>query len=135
MAYTLLWSLLFVLSTSVFQFGFRYGGIDRTFRGLNKGAAESAVVPGEKEGDAPRFLVAAFVRNASSYFSFNLSDYVRKGDYEVDYAFYDEATRKECAGAPEYCTGLGVSLLASVGFGRTYRNHVSFWLVKGTDYE
>ena len=135
MIYMLFWSLLFILSTSAFSFSYSYGGIDRTFKGLNKGAAESAVDPFHPSASgAPRFKVELFLVNAEKYLAYNLSPYVKEGDYATSYSYYLE-DGAEITAKPAYCSGLGVSIEASVAGFSTYRNHVSFWIRKGSTYE
>jgi len=136
MSFMLFWSLFFVLSTTVCQFGYVYGGIDRTFRGLNKGSAESAVDPlHESSSGGPSFNTEVFIHNAEAYLSYNLAPYVVPSDYEVSYAFYDEESGKKFETKPAYCTGLRVSIVANVLSLSTYRNKVSFWIREGISYE
>jgi len=136
MSFLLFWSLFFVLSTTVCQFGFVYGGIDRTFRGLNKGSAEAAVDPlHESSTGGPSFDTEVFVHNAEAYLAFNLTPYVTKSDYEVSFGFYDEETGNRFETKPAYCTGLRVTIVAKVLSFSTYRNQVSFWIREGLNYE
>lgn len=135
MNYMLFWALLFVLATGTFSFSYSYGGIDRTFKGLNKGVAESSVDILEKSASgAPQFAVALFKKNAKSYLAYNLEPYLQGHPYVIEYSYFGE-DRKEISAEPAYCSGLSISFEAPVIDMATYRNEVTFWIKKGTNYE
>jgi hypothetical protein len=135
MDYMFFWSLFFVLSTTVCQFGYIYGGVDRTFRGLNKGAAEAAMDITKKDSRGwPCFQSAIFVEAADAYFAYNLKSYLSPNDYKVTYAFLDEAGQAYST-KPEYCSGFTVTFKARIMDLTEYRNQVTLEVKKGEKYD
>jgi hypothetical protein len=136
MIYMMFWSLFFVLATSVCEFGYAYGGIDRTFKGLNKGAAEASLNMANPDASGmPRFQVALFESNVRKYLAFNLKPYVKEEAYLVAFAYYDAGTGRYFEEAPAYATGAKVTLKASVLSFSVYEDSVRFYVKKGTTYE
>lgn len=134
MGYMFFWSLFFVLSTTVCQFGYIYGGVDRTFRGLNKGAAEAAMDITKHDARGwPMFRSDIFLASADSYFAYNLKDYLNSKDYKITYVFLDE-TGKAYATKPEYCSGFTVTMTARIMDLTDYRNQVTLEVKKGEKY-
>jgi hypothetical protein len=82
-----LWSLILVLSASLFEFSYCYGGIDRTFRGLNKAIPETCLVV-DGEYAYPYFSKDALQSSVASYFDEALKGYAKSGSYSVDFSYY-----------------------------------------------
>jgi hypothetical protein len=136
MIYMIFWSLFFVLATSVCEFGYAYGGIDRTFKGLNKGAAEASLNMANLDASGmPQFQVALFESNVRKYLVFNLKPYVKETAYLVGFSYYDVGTGRYFEKTPAFSTGAKVTLKASVLSFSVYEDSVRFYVRKGTAYE
>jgi hypothetical protein len=83
----LLWALILVLSASLFEFSFCYGGIDRTFRGLNKAIPETCLVVDGAHA-FPYFNKTYFQASVTSYFDEALANYAQSGAYELSFSYY-----------------------------------------------
>jgi hypothetical protein len=135
MGYMFFWSLFFVLSTAVCQFSYLYGGIDRTFRGLNKGAAESSIDITKKDRRGwPMFNTKVFVGNAKAFFAYNLSAYLKPSDYSLKYSFFNEDGSIFIL-EPTFCSALKVTIEADIMSLTHYSNSVYFIMQKGSIYD
>jgi hypothetical protein len=128
----LMYAFYFVLSTAIFEFSYLYGGIDRTFIGLNKGIAESSLLSVDAAGNPlskPYFSADLFEVKTNEYFRVSLSGYL-VDDPSLTYWYFDYSTLAEVARKANP-TGIKVTLRCAIGCFGEYNKSISFALREG----
>lgn len=135
MIYMLFWSLIFVFSTLSLQFSCIYGGVDRTFKGLDKSCAEASLTTfATSSSGGPMFDKEVFSLYAENYFSFNLRAYLAEDDYRLAFYFYDVSSGEESDSELSYCDGIRVNFSANVMGMVKYVNTVAYQVKEGNNH-
>lgn len=127
----LVWSLVFVLSCSSFQYSYLYGGVSRVFAGLRKAVVEAAVVKNKITILSEYSIdVTKLKKTSEEYFTLNLEPYCKRKDWNVICYADDTGPNGNIISNPDVYVVLNVDFGA---FG-TYKNSMSFRIKKGILY-
>lgn len=127
----LLYGLILVFSTTLFEFTYCYSGISRSFTALGKGIAENSIVVKDENGEKPQvpyYDETLFVRLTDEYFATALQRFLPLGDKpEINYVFSVSGVILP-KGRHNLCT---LSFSCPVYKLIDYRNQANFLIRKG----
>jgi hypothetical protein len=127
----LLYGLILVFSTSLFEFTYAYSGVSRSFTSLGKGATEISAITKDEAGDwlpTPYLDETIFKEKTEEHFTSSLKRYLSFGQKPTfSYVFFTKGVTLE-EGKHNACS---FSFSCPVSIFMTYQNKVTFSLQKG----
>lgn len=126
-------NLLLALATllvflEAFQFGFRYGLVNRTFYAISPSLVETAIaIPGFKNAATEPYFEKLMLESAVvAYLTHEFEPHVKR--YTVGFYYFDPDSRYLCT--TSYCQGVAISLNALLVADFHYRETLTFEIVK-----
>lgn len=127
----LLYGLILVFSTSLFEFTYAYSGVSRSFTSLGKGVAEISAITKDENDDwlpAPYLDENVFKEKTEEHFASSLKRYLsfgKKPSYSYNFFTRDVTLETGQHNACNFTFSCPVSIFM------TYTNKVTFTLKKG----
>jgi hypothetical protein len=133
MANMLLWATLFVFATSLFQFSYSYGGLARTFAGIDVVFMQEGVATAYRNEKAPSpyFVEELVIELVGTRFSHDLPDYLLGSSYSFSCVFGNYLVKNRTL--KMWPTKVTISL-SSLSPLMTYADRKSFAIVNGDAY-
>lgn len=131
----LLWTSMFLLSTSLFLFSYSYGGVARSFEGVDVVLLQEAVdALHVQQFGSPYFAVDVLEKLVTDYLKQNLKPYLAEKQWEVAFLFAEYIEVGDDEMEPAYPKKVTVCFEASFFPEGSYENQRNFRIVRGDLY-
>jgi hypothetical protein len=131
-----LWSLLFTMTSALFQFSFDLSGVARSFESLDATIAQSAVVALKIEANPsglPYFDPTIFESRVNEHFATALAKQPTKKDYTLKYSYLSYRV-VNASGEGSYPFQIQVGFACDIASLYIYHNVKTFAIVEGGRY-